>query len=65
MLPEFDHFKILERKRLGQALGNRNRNKGVTDRIKPQQGNCIFDITDFVWKSIKKGRVRPADTALF
>jgi len=35
------------------------------DRIKAQQDNCIFDITDFGSKSIKKGRVRPADTALF
>jgi hypothetical protein len=50
---------------LGRVIDNRNRNNGVTDRIIAQQDNCIFDITDFVWESIKKGRVRPADTALF
>ena len=63
MLPEIDHFKILEQKRLGQGRCNRNRNKGVRDRIKAQQDNCLFDITDFGSKSIKKAasvlRTRP------
>jgi len=54
MLPEFDHCKILEQKCLGQPYVNRNRNNGVRDRIKAQQDNCIFDITDFGSKSIKK-----------
>jgi len=42
MLPEFGHFKILERKRLGQALDNGNRNKGVTDRIKANRTTAFL-----------------------
>jgi len=53
MLPEFDHFKILEQKCFGQGIDNRNRNDGITDRIKAQQNNCIFHITDFGSKTIK------------